>query len=167
MKCETCNINEATIHLTQVVNGVVKTVHICQECAEKNGVNLQNPISVTDILMGINGLTNDIEPMDISFDQSCPACKMRRSDLKNKHGRLGCPKCYESFMGEMTAVISAMHHSTQHIGKIPARAGVEERQKAKIATLRQKLNQMVAQENYEEAARIRDQIRSIKSEEDA
>lgn len=158
MKCESCNINEATIHLTQVVNGVVKKVHICQTCAEKNGLDLNSPISITDILLGLGGAQS--EDADLPFEQSCPVCHMRRSDFK-KGGRLGCAHCYENFMGEITAVIGAMHHSTQHIGKLPARAGSAARRQAEVATLRQKLENSVAQENFEEAARLRDEIRAI------
>lgn len=160
MKCESCNINEATIHLTQVVNGVVKKVHICQECAEKRGLDLNSPISITDILLGLGG-TQDQE-MDLPFEQACPVCHMRRNDFK-KTGRLGCAQCYENFMGEVNAVISAMHHSTQHVGKLPARAGSAARQHAEVATLRQQLEASVAQENFEEAARLRDQIHAIQN----
>ena len=160
MKCESCNINEATIHLTQVVNGVVKKVHICQECAEKSGLDLSSPISITDILLGLGG-TQEPE-VDMPFEQSCPACHLRRNDFK-KTGRLGCAQCYENFMGEVNSVISAMHHSTQHVGKLPMRAGSAARQQAEVATLRQQLERAVAQENFEEAARLRDQIRAIQN----
>lgn len=160
MKCESCNINEATIHLTQVVNGVVKKVHICQECAEKSGLDLNSPISITDILLGLGG-TQEQEG-DLPFEQSCPVCHMRRTDFK-KSGRLGCAHCYENFMGEVNSIINAMHHSTQHVGKLPARAGSEARQQAEVATLRQKLDSAIAQEDFEEAARLRDQIRAIQN----
>ena len=53
MKCEFCNEKNATIHLTQVVNGNMKKLNICQDCAEKNGIDLNSPISITDILMGV------------------------------------------------------------------------------------------------------------------
>ena len=53
MKCQCCQKNEATIHLTQVVNGEVKKLNICQSCAEKNGIDLNSPISITDVLMGM------------------------------------------------------------------------------------------------------------------
>jgi protein arginine kinase activator len=160
MKCESCNINEATIHLTQVVNGVVKKVHICQECAGKNGLDLSSPISITDILLGLGG-TQESEP-DLPFDQSCPVCHMRRNDFK-KTGRLGCPDCYDNFMGEINSLIGAMHHSTQHTGKLPARAGSKLRQQAEIATLRQQMEGAIVQEDFETAARLRDQIRAIQS----
>ena len=155
MKCESCNINEATIHLTQVVNGVVKKVHICQECAEKSGLDLNSPISITDILLGLGGTQE--QEVDLPFESSCPVCHLRRNDFK-KGGRLGCAHCYENFMGEVNSVISAMHHSTQHVGKLPTRAGSAARQQAEVATLRQQLEGAVAQENFEEAARLREEL---------
>ena len=57
MKCEFCNQNNATIHLTQVVDGIMKKLNLCQSCAEKNGIDLNSPISITDVLMGIDKWT--------------------------------------------------------------------------------------------------------------
>lgn len=164
MKCECCNHNEATIHLTQVVNGVVKKVHICEECAKKNGWDLSSPISITDILLGL-GKLQEKHSVVSDLDISCPACHMRRSDFE-KNGRLGCPVCYETFVGEVASLVNAMHHGSQHVGKIPARAGRGARREAEIATLKKRMDEAILQENFEAAAELRDQIRRLQEEGD-
>jgi protein arginine kinase activator len=160
MKCESCQKNEATIHLTQVVNGVVKKVHICEPCAKGSGLDLNSPISITDILLGLGDGMADALPAEL--DVTCPACHLRKTDFK-KNGRLGCEKCYETFMGEVQSLVNAMHRSNQHVGKIPARAGSTARLAAETGGLQKKLEQAVAREDFEQAARLRDQIQQLRN----
>ncbi|AKJ65342.1 UvrB/UvrC motif-containing protein [Kiritimatiella glycovorans] len=170
MKCEFCHQKEATIHLTQVVNGVVKKIHICESCAEKKGWDVQSPISITDILFGL-GQGESAGGEEASppgggeeLELACPDCGMRRSDFK-RIGRLGCPRCYDTFMGEIMSLINAMHHSNQHAGKIPARAGAAARRNAKLARLQKEIERAVAREEYEKAAELRDEVRALGSQE--
>ena len=118
--------NEATIHLTQVVNGEVKKLNICQSCAEKNGIDLNSPISITDVLMGIgnNSARGAGNTTLAEYDLTCNRCQLSRAEFK-KRARLGCPECYQSFLAELSAITQAMHHNRQHVGKIPTREGSE------------------------------------------
>jgi len=84
---------------------------------------------------------------------------MRRSDFK-KTSRLGCPACYEAFAEELTPLLAAVHKGTHHIGKVPA--GAAHDSPAEIVALQKQLNEAVAGERYEEAARLRDVIRQEK-----
>ena len=163
MKCEFCNEKNATIHLTQVVNGNMKKLNICQDCAEKNGIDLNSPISITDILMGVGKKwsRNDTDNKRDEYDLSCNRCQMTRSDFK-KQARLGCPECYKSFSAELTSIAQAMHHSKQHVGKIPFREGNQVRLTKKISCLQNKIEQAIKKENYEEAADLRDEISKLK-----
>ncbi len=153
MKCDLCE-KEAVVHLTQVVNGEMKEVHLCEEHAKEQGIDINSPISITDILMGLGeakqGLEHHLSP-------ACPRCDMARDEFR-KTGRLGCSDCYKTFMAELAVAIKAMHHSTQHVGKIPAREGLQTRIKSKIARLQKDLEVVIAREDYEQAAQIRDQI---------
>ncbi|HBA82952.1 MAG TPA: excinuclease ABC subunit B [Verrucomicrobia bacterium] len=158
MQCESCKEREATVHLTQVVEGTVTKVHLCETCAAKSGLDVQSPMSITDILLGMGTKGTSARP---DADLACPHCKMKRSDFK-KSGRLGCPSCYESFAGELLPLIKVMHRSDQHIGKIPSREGIRVRMSAEIAVLQQALDNAVALEHYEEAARLRDQIQQCR-----
>lgn len=159
MLCESCNEREATIHLTQVIEGAVKKLHLCEVCAAKSGFDIQSPMSITDILLGMGGKT--AEPAEGELDRACPRCHLRRADFK-KSGRLGCPECYEAFADELLPLIKVMHRGDQHKGKIPSRECVRVKMTAEMATLRQALEKAVREENYEEAALLRDRIQECK-----
>ncbi len=166
MKCECCQKKEATIHLTQVIENKVKKLNLCQVCAQKNGIDLNSPISITDVLLGLGQpIDHGIKPDLTEFDLSCSRCQMTRSEFK-KRARLGCPECYNAFMGELSALTQAMHHSRQHVGKIPARQGNEARVTAKIGALKKDIETAIAKEEYEMAASLRDKIRAFEKDTD-
>jgi protein arginine kinase activator len=160
MKCDLCD-KEAVVHLTQVVNGEIKEVHLCEEHAKAQGVDVNSPISITDILMGLSQQSQQSAVSDLTL--ACPRCAMTRDEFR-KSSRLGCPECYKTFMAELTAAVKAMHHSSQHIGKIPAREGIQTRMKSKIARLQKELDETIAREDYEKAAELRDQIKTCRDE---
>ena len=122
-----------------------------------------SPISITDVLLGLGSQPGGLEPKPDSteFDLSCSRCQMTRAEFK-KRARLGCPECYNAFMGELSAITQAMHHSRQHVGKIPARQGNEARITAQIAALQKDIETAIAKEEYEKAAALRDKIREMK-----
>ncbi len=164
MKCECCHEAEATIHLTQVIDGEVKKLNLCQICAQENGIDLNSPISITDVLLGLGAAQQSSLPKQKNmseFDLSCSRCQMTRAEFK-KRARLGCPECYNAFMGELSAITQAMHHSRQHVGKIPARQGNEARVTAQIAALQKDIETAIAKEEYEKAASLRDKIKALK-----
>ncbi len=161
MKCECCHKKDATIHLTQVIDGEVKKLNLCQECALENGIDLNSPISITDVLLGLGVQPQSTGPAATEFDLSCSRCQMTRAEFK-KCARLGCPECYNAFMGELSALTKAMHHSSQHVGKIPARQGNEARITAQIAALKKDIETAIAKEQYEVAANLRDKIIALK-----
>jgi protein arginine kinase activator len=162
MLCEQCEKSEATIHLTQVVDGEVKKVHLCESCAAKSGFDLQGGMSITDILLSIGGQAPSSEPTP-EAERSCPACHMQRSDFK-KSGQFGCPACYEAFAEDLKPLLKAIHHAETHTGKVPSREGVRVRMTAQIAALQRDLGEAVADERYEEAAQIRDRIRECREQ---
>jgi protein arginine kinase activator len=153
MLCESCNEHEATVHLTQVADGSVKKVHLCEECAAKSGFDIHGPMSITDILLGMGAAAPGTE----GEERSCSRCHMRRADFK-KTGRLGCPDCYQTFESELLPMVKAMHRSDQHTGKVPSREDLRVRMTAEIGSLQKSLDEAVAGEKFEDAARIRDQI---------
>jgi protein arginine kinase activator len=162
MKCECCKEADATIHLTQVIDSEVKKLNLCQVCAQKNGIDLNSPISITDVLLGLGQpVAKGIMTVASEFDLSCSRCQLTRAEFK-KRARLGCPECYKAFMGELSALTQAMHHSRQHVGKIPARQGNAARITAQIAGLQKDIETAIAKEEYEVAANLRDKIRSLK-----
>ena len=162
MKCEFCKKEKATIHLTQVVNGEMKKLNLCQSCAKKNGVDLNSPISITDVLMGIGNEKGRGASVNSNseYDLICNRCQMSRAEFSKK-ARLGCPQCYRSFSTELKTITHAMHHSIQHIGKIPSRQCNDIKVSAKITSLKKLIESAINKEDYEAAAKLRDQIRDL------
>ena len=159
MICELCQEREATVHLTQVLDGAVKKLHLCEDCAAKSGVDVHGPLSISDILLGL-GMAK--EPTGGAAERSCPRCHMRRTDFK-KTGRFGCAECYAAFAEELPPLLKAMHRADQHAGKIPQRESARVQASAELATLQQNMEKAIATENFEEAARLRDRIQACRS----
>lgn len=159
MLCERCKDKEATVHLTQVIDGAIKKLHLCEECATKSGFDVQGPISITDILLGM-GVQKDAP--GTGSERVCPRCHMRRTDFK-KTGRFGCADCYTAFAEELPPLLKAMHRADHHTGKIPARESERVRASAELADLQKDMEEAVATENFEQAARLRDQIQNCRA----
>mgnify|MGYP001159754355 CR=1 FL=1 len=97
-----------------------------------------------EVVMDFNPGEMDDNEKD-EYDLSCSRCQMTRADFK-KQARLGCPECYKSFSAELTSIAQAMHHSKQHIGKIPFREGKQVRLTTKISCLQNKIDQAIKKE---------------------
>lgn len=162
MLCEICKTEEATVHLTQVVDGTIKKVHLCEPCSKKHGFDLQGPISITDILLGMGEKPEKVQatattPSSSKPERSCPRCHMRRTDFK-KTGRFGCSECYETFGEELPILLKAMHRNDRHNGKIPANEKTRVMAENDLVRLQEELEAAITSEDYEHAARLRDQI---------
>lgn len=161
MQCEQCGDETATVHLTQVIDGEVKKLHLCQTCASECGFDLQETISMTDMLLGIDGDAPVTTKPTSELERACPVCQLRKSDFK-KTGQFGCPNCYETFVDELKPLLKAMHRGERHVGKVPEREGKLVRVTAEIATLEKQLQDAIAAEHFEDAARLRDQLRNCR-----
>ena len=93
----------------------------------------------------------------ISAERKCPSCHMRSSDFR-KTSRLGCATCYRTFAGELAPILEDMHRGDRHTGKVPRNAAVIREEE-----LRLQLEEAVAAQRFEEAARIRDAIRELEA----
>ena len=156
MHCDYCD-QEATLHLTQVVEGEVRKVHLCEHCAQEMGVDPEAALSVTDLLLGLGKQPMEPKPLQRKTGHRCPGCGMTRSHFK-KSGRLGCARCYEVFSASLRPVIESMHQGRQHMGKVPYGVPDSDRATVRTAALTEALARAVADERYEEAARIRDDL---------
>lgn len=164
MICESCENSEATVHLTQVVDGNIKKLHLCESCAKKSGFDIKGPMSITDVLLGLGSQKG---PDDTAAEDSdakvCAVCEVDLSEFRQK-GRLGCPHCYETFEAEIMPLLDSMHHSTRHQGKMIAGATGCSSAGDELKALDQMLKDAVAGENYEEAAVLRDRISALRSD---
>lgn len=157
MKCEICKIKEATVHFKQVDSGDIREMYVCEECAAKNGFDPESPMSLTDFLFGVG---MQAEPVLGGEDTKCQVCGMARSEFMKKT-RLGCESCYDVFKSELEPMIEAMHNGLRHVGKIPSNA----RQDEQVEALRIALAKAVRQEDFEEAAILRDRMHELSGEE--
>ena len=154
MLCESCQQHEATIHVTQVIEGQSRELHLCEDCAEATGLNMQSVMQLPELLFGMADAGTESK----GSDRSCPRCHLRGSDFK-KSGRLGCPHCYEAFSQELQPMLRSMHRGLIHTGKAPARERKAREALFRLETLRKQLDEAVKKEAFEEAARLRDLIR--------
>lgn len=165
MLCENCHQKEATVHLTQIVDGQVAKYHLCEGCAEQKGIDVHGqPMDLGGVLANLKEqlaqLKGDAEEPAAARSSVCPACGMTRTEILKK-GRLGCDRCYEVFGAEMLPVVVSLQHGDQHLGKVPRHASDRMKHSVEQARLRRELDQAVAGEDYERAAQLRDQIKSL------
>lgn len=162
MKCDQCGSGDAVVHLTQIVNNQMSTFHLCERCAAEKGLEATpEPITfpLTDFLaqMGEAGVTVT-EPAQ---EQRCAFCGLSFKDFRET-GRLGCPQCYTSFESQLRGLLRRIHGGTQHMGKVylPPDPTATEMGK-RLEVLRRKLQRAVEAEDFERAARLRDEIRTL------
>src|SRR5687768_622043 len=117
MHCDVCKTNQATVFLTQIVDGKMQKVNLCEGCSKEKGVTDPTGFALADLLLGL-GAAQEIERG--GNVQKCPVCGFTQADFK-KTGRLGCNACYETFSEGLTSLLKGMHKGTQHQGKIPTR----------------------------------------------
>jgi protein arginine kinase activator len=160
MVCDICKKNEATVHLTQIVEGnKLQKADLCEGCAKEKGVQDPTGFSLADLLVGL-GAGDEIKTE--GDGARCPECGFTQADFK-KMGRLGCATCWETFDPGLASLLKAMHKGTRHIGKVPSKAVHTIAISEKIKELTEELDKAVRTEKYEDAAQIRDQIRELES----
>ena len=163
MQCQICNKRTATIHLTEISEGVRSEMHICEQCATEQGIAAQSQISINDLLSNLlASQPSDDEllgaPDDVS---SCPHCGFTLDRLR-KDGTLGCPHDYETFQNSLLPLIERAHNGRSvHCGKVPSKIPQETKKLAELTRLRQDLDRAIHNEDYERAAELRDAIKKL------
>jgi protein arginine kinase activator len=159
--CTACQKAIATIVVMDLSEGsVTGSQHVCAACAEQLGVaQPKAPKFPAEILEDLLG---SLKPKrrDVPRTECCPGCGMAPADFRSK-GRLGCPRCYEAFRNDLMPLLQRIHESQTHTGRLPSiTAEVPSQAKTSdLSDLRKKLEDAVRGERYEEAARLRDDLR--------
>jgi protein arginine kinase activator len=136
-------------------------VDLCEDCAKAKGVDDPTGFALADLLMGL-GASEELATAHAGAEEfACPNCGFTQADFK-KAGRLGCPTCYDTVSEGLANVLKSMHKGTRHVGKIPRGLKLGRDFQERIKTLQRSLEEAIAVENYEEAARLRDTIRQLK-----
>jgi protein arginine kinase activator len=94
----------------------------------------------------------------------CPRCGLSYSEFRQR-GRLGCSDDYKLFREGLSQLLERIHGSTQHLGKIPSRAGANLKRERELIELKRELTRVIQREEYERAAQVRDQIRRMEEQE--
>lgn len=175
MLCQECNQMPATLHFTKFINGEKNEIHICEKCAQEMGEVYINQagqgFSFNNLL---SGLLN-IEPI---FQSSTASAKPKTEELRCKRcnlsfkefvqvGKFGCEDCYKTFDNQLNPILKRVHSgNTAHIGKIPNRMGDTIHLRKQVAQLKEVLKDLIEKEEFEKAAEIRDEIRSLEKQND-
>jgi len=164
MKCDVCNANEATVHLTEIINGTVTKLHLCEKCARSKSQEMEEHFGLADLLSGLADLVPVVEKKkEKTFPEVTVKCKTCGFTFQNfrKMGRLGCPVCYTTFRAQLNPLLKKIHGSEIHVGKVPTKKEVTRDKEALLAELKIRLEKAIKNEEFEEAARLRDQIRAL------
>lgn len=165
MQCQNCNERPAAIHLTQIENNSVTSVHLCEQCAHEKGIETQASVAkfpITDFLASMGkGAMGHLPPGDSAV--ACNLCGASLQDFRDS-GRLGCPQCYQSFRPQLKALLRRLHGASQHVGErygVVPQGGEEAGDGPSVHDLRQQLRQAIEAEQFELAAELRDRIKVL------
>jgi protein arginine kinase activator len=164
MKCDFCE-SKATVFLTQLVEGQMKKMSLCETCAKERGVTDPTGFSLADLLLsgmagGLGVASESQFAASSGGNKTCPACGFTLDDLRRVR-RFGCAECYTAFREEIAPMLRGMHKGASHVGKVPEGLMALQFKHQRLQDLRSRLEQAVASENYEEAAGIRDEIHTL------
>ncbi len=166
MKCDRCG-KPSVYHSTLIVNGVSQTTNLCRDCAIKEGVFNDSPTSLFDDMFSA---FVDFLPFSKVENIVCPVCKMSLREFKNSE-RLGCPNCYDAFREEIENIVKRIAPNQTHKQEklndyIAKKSNKELSVEDKIANLRQEMAQAVKEERYEDAAKLKKEIKKLENKND-
>lgn len=159
MLCQRCGNKEAVMQVATVHNGMKKVEYICQDCAgqlagSNLSFNMTNPWQMMAEMMGMN--IGDMHYPDLT----CPSCGTTFREFSQR-GRFGCGDCYEAFKERLVPIFDDVHFSHEYRGKFPQSPGLL-KDEDKLAMLDREKREAVEREDYERAAQLQKEIKSLK-----
>ena len=166
MLCQSCNERTATIHLTEISDGVRVENHLCEACAQKEGLAIKSQIPLNELLSTLLAVQSeakgDAVGAEITDDIECPSCGMTLKRFVQK-SQLGCPQDYDVFDEQLKPIIEKAHNgNARHCGKVPSGTPADTKEQIELMNLKQQLAAAVKNEDYETAAKLRDMIEKMK-----
>jgi protein arginine kinase activator len=171
MWCEQCKKRQATVHVTKIINSHKTESHLCAVCAREGGIDPGTELGflfepnfsfhhlLTGLLENEYGIQNEKRSPDPETVEKCATCGLTFSDFR-KTGLVGCANCYQIFADLLNPLLRRVHGNITHTGKVPKRTGGKVRIRKEIQDLRRMLQDAIRREAYEEAAKIRDEIKA-------
>jgi len=159
-KCDKCG-KPATIHLTEIINSEKIEKHLCEDCAADEGITIKADVPISQLLEDFILHTTAADEL---LELTCNVCGLSFTDFRHQ-GLLGCPHDYDAFERALGPLLKrAQDGATHHTGKVPAKAGSDQKKQNTILRLRAQLKTAVTAEDYETAAKLRDKIKELQSE---
>lgn len=170
MICEHCQQRNATVTVTQVVNGQNTEHHYCEICATQfYPFNLdfkQEPVKLHQLLSNFFGIpagsqaSGEVEKKTIQQQVACPKCGFTYQRFL-KDGKLGCAHCYETFSQQLPHIFKRLQAGTKHVGKQPGQVSSAIAIQKRIDEIRLAMQTAIAEERFEDAAVMRDEVREL------
>jgi protein arginine kinase activator len=158
--CAICKEKPATVFFTNVsAENKLVNLNLCDDCAKAKGLNDPATFAIADLMLGL-GASQELDPSAAGAELKCPRCGFSQADFK-KSGRLGCPECYQTFAEGLAGLLKTMHKGTRHIGKSPEALRKSRENVDRLKLLQKKLARAIASEDFETAAGLRDEIKSM------
>ncbi len=164
MLCQECRTNEANIQIIKNIDGKQTEEFLCEQCAQEKeelDFSFEPQFSLHKLFSSMlnQDLLGSRESMLASRSQ-CPECGLSFAQF-SQVGRLGCRECFNTFDENLKPLLRRIHASSEHNGKIPARARRRVKYMRELDELKEQLQSKVQNEEFEEAAVLRDKIRAM------
>lgn len=160
MLCQSCGEKDASIHFTKIINGNIEEKHLCDNCAkEVDDLDFGLPFSFHKLFTGL--ISSMQEDHQETKDISCLQCGLTYNKFLET-GKFGCSNCFKAFEEDVDSLLKGIHGHNHHTGKIPLRVNNKIIHKREIESLRNELEESIAKEEFERAALLRDEIRTMK-----
>ncbi len=164
MLCNVCEKNEAKVHLTQMVEGKIRKVDLCESCAKDKGIDDPTGFSLADVLTGMETVQKpEVSMPETGKQVECEFCGYKQAEFK-KTGRLGCSRCYDVFEEGLEQVFKTMHRGVRHTGKVPEKLRSSKELQDRALSLQERLDAAIQKEDFEDAAVLRDELKVVKRE---
>lgn len=158
MTCDHCHDRPATMVITQNVEGKSVKVYLCEICAIENEAYLAQNNPFQQFMGAVFEQKSNQETKTIK----CPNCGMSIEEFR-KSSKIGCYLCYHTFEGYFKSIFKQIHGSTRHVGKRPEKLDKKLKKISQLNSLQLLLQEAISIEDYEKAAKLRDEIRALKA----
>jgi protein arginine kinase activator len=170
MRCELCQENPASVYVTDLTPtpetphgelGEISLRHMCSSCAAD--LNLPHgPVPGQNKAMLFKLLQKTAKASKQPVGPIC-SCGMTLHELRAQ-GRLGCQECYQVFRPHLVPLFLRMHQATEHTGRAPGTDVAQVERTVRIEKLRERMDMAIREEEYEDAARLRDELTQLEAE---
>ena len=163
MLCSKCMQREANVFFSKITNGVKEEYKVCDVCAKELGL-----IGSSGVMLNMNDFISDfvgkgIGRKTIGTSLVCKACGCTLSEF-SKTSKFGCAECYNTFKNHLAPLMKRLHGNAVHTGKFPEKAESINLKKNKLIELKTKMAKAVETEDFETAAKLRDEIKELSKE---